>query len=64
MLEFKGINHINMILTTASLNAFICTIRTVLIPVTLPALRNTHVGAGTLECFWTASLCLWNRYSV
>lgn len=40
----------------ASLDTLICSIRTVLVSITLPALRHTHVGAGTLESLRTAGL--------
>lgn len=43
-------------LTAASLDTFISSIRTILVSVTLPALRYTHVGAGTLEGLRTAGL--------
>lgn len=43
-------------LTAASLDTLISSIRTVLVSVTLPALRHTHVGAGTLESLRTAGL--------
>lgn len=40
----------------ASLDALISSIRTVLVSITFPALRHTHVGAGTLESLGTAGL--------
>lgn len=43
-------------LTAASLDTLISSIRTVLVSITLPALRHTHVGAGTLESLRTAGL--------
>lgn len=43
-------------LTAASLDTLISSIWTVLVSITLPALRHTHVGAGTLESLRTAGL--------
>lgn len=43
-------------LTAASLDALVCPVQTVLVPVTLPALRDTHMSAGTLERLWAARL--------
>lgn len=40
----------------ASFDTLISSIRTVLIPVTLPALRHAHVGAWTLESLRAAGL--------
>lgn len=45
-------------LTAASFNAFIGAVRAVLISITLPALRHTHVGAGTLESLGAAGFGL------
>ena len=47
---------LNVPLTAASLHTLISSIRTVLVSITLPALRHTHVGARTLESFRTAGL--------
>jgi len=46
-------------LTAAGLHALVGPVGTVLVSVTLPALRDTHVGAGTLEGLWAAGLGLW-----
>lgn len=43
-------------LTAASLDTLVCPVQTVLVPVTLPALRDTHMSAGTLERLWAARL--------
>lgn len=45
-------------LTAASFNAFIGAVGAVLISITLPALRHTHVGAGTLESLGAAGFGL------
>lgn len=43
-------------LTATSFDALISSIRAVLVSITLPALRHTHVGARTLESLRTAGL--------
>lgn len=45
-------------LTAASFNAFVGAVGAVLISITLPALRHTHVGAGTLESLGAAGFGL------
>ncbi len=53
---FFFFNHKIAPLTAASLDALISSIRTVLVSITLPALRHAHVGAGTLESLRAAGL--------
>lgn len=47
-------NLLTVSLTAASLHTLISSVRTVIVSITLPALRHTHVGAWTLESLRTA----------
>lgn len=54
-------NTFSISLTAASFHAFIGAVGAVLISIALPALRHTHVGAGTLESLRAAGLGLWEK---
>lgn len=48
-------------LTAARFNALVSAVRTVFVSVTLPVLRDTHVGSRTLEGFLAAGFGLCQR---
>lgn len=50
-------------LTAARFHALVRAVGTVPVSVTLPALRDAHVGPGTLERLWAAGLGLCHRNS-